>query len=75
MYANLKLQLFKAGIRQNQFAQMLNIHETVLSKIVNGFRQPEPELRARIAELLKKEEQWLFAVTRESAPWLDNKDH
>lgn len=75
MYANLKLQLFKAGIRQNQFAQMLNIHETVLSKIVNGFRQPEPELRARIAELLKKEEQWLFTVTRESAPWLDNKDH
>jgi transcriptional regulator with XRE-family HTH domain len=70
MYANLKLQLFKSGIRQNQFARMLNIHETVLSKIVNGFRQPEPELRARIAALLEQEENWLFTSTGEkSTAW------
>lgn len=62
MYPNLKLQLFKSGMRQNQFARMLNIHETMLSKIVNGFREPEPELRARIAALLGTEEQWLFAA-------------
>lgn len=60
MYPNLKLQLWRAGVRQNQLAQMLGIDESVLSRIVNGFRQPNRETRARIAELLGSEEEWLF---------------
>jgi len=60
MYPNLKLQLWKAGIRQNRLAQSLGIDETMLSKIVNGFRQPSPEMREKIARLLKSDEHWLF---------------
>jgi transcriptional regulator with XRE-family HTH domain len=41
---------------------MIGIHETLLSKIVNGFRQPDAEVRARIADVLKSDEGWLFAA-------------
>lgn len=60
MYPNLKLQLWIAGIRQNRLAKMLQIDETQLSKIVNGFRQPSREMRGRIALLLRSDEEWLF---------------
>ena len=60
MYPNLKLQLWKTGIRQNRLAQMLEMDETALSKIVNGFREPSVELRGKIAALLDSEELWLF---------------
>ncbi len=60
MYPNLKLQLWKLGIRQNGFAKSLNMDETVLSKIVNGYRTPTPRLRKQIAALLESEEAWLF---------------
>jgi transcriptional regulator with XRE-family HTH domain len=60
MYPNLKLQLWKAGIRQNRLANMLGLDESLLSKIVNGFREPSPTLRAKIAGLLQSDEQWLF---------------
>ena len=60
MYPNLKLQLWRTGIRQNRLAQMLGLDETAMSKIVNGFREPSGELRAKIATLLETEEEWLF---------------
>ena len=60
MYPNLKLQLWKQGIRQNRLARILEIDETILSKIVNGFREPSAELRLKIADLLQCEEPWLF---------------
>ncbi len=60
MYPNLKLQLWRRGIRQNRLAQMLDLDETVLSKIVNGYRQPGGDLRQRIAALLESDEGWLF---------------
>jgi transcriptional regulator with XRE-family HTH domain len=62
MYPNLKLQLWRSGIRQNRLAQLIGIHETLLSKIVNGFRQPDAEVRARIAAVLKSDEGWLFST-------------
>jgi transcriptional regulator with XRE-family HTH domain len=61
MYPNLKLQLWKAGIRQNRLAQIVGVHETLLSKILNGFREPDADTRARIAATLQCEESWLFA--------------
>lgn len=63
MYPNLKLQLWRTGIRQNRLAQSLGIDETMLSKIVNGFREPSPQMREKIALLLKTDEQWLFERT------------
>ncbi|MFN0171064.1 MAG: helix-turn-helix domain-containing protein [Bryobacteraceae bacterium] len=71
MYPNLKLQLWKSGIRQNRLARMLDLDETVLSKILNGFRVPSPETRERIAALLNCDEDWLFEsvqIEPESAP-------
>lgn len=67
MYPNLKLQLWRSGIRQNRLARLLNIHETQLSKIVNGLRRPEPAVRARIAAILNSDEEWLF--TAEDSVW------
>jgi transcriptional regulator with XRE-family HTH domain len=60
MYPNLKLQLFKIGMRQNLLAQSLGIDESMLSKIVNGFREPSQELREQIASLLDSDSDWLF---------------
>jgi transcriptional regulator with XRE-family HTH domain len=62
MYPNLKLQLWKAGIRQNRLAQMLGIDQTLLSKIINGFRPLDSEIRSRIAAALQSDEAWLFAA-------------
>lgn len=60
MYPNLKLQLWKTGIRQNRLAQMLGMDEAALSKIVNGYREPGAALRKSIAGLLQSDEAWLF---------------
>ena len=65
MYPNLKLQLWMSGIRQNRLAKMLDMDETTLSKIVNGFRQPTAEMRGRIASALKSDERWLFQTMAE----------
>ena len=62
MYPNLKLQLWMSGIRQNRLAKMLDLDETTLSRIVNGFREPNEEIRGRIASLLQSDEGWLFRV-------------
>lgn len=60
MYPNLKLQLWKSGIRQNRLAHMLGMDETALSKIINGYREPGAELRRFIATILQGDEDWLF---------------
>jgi transcriptional regulator with XRE-family HTH domain len=62
MYPNLKLQIWKCGFHQNRLAQMVGIHESLLSRIVNGFRQPDALLRLRIAQALKSDEHWLFST-------------
>jgi len=60
MYPNLKLQMWRSGIRQNRLARMLDLDETILSRIINGFRKPAPELKAKIAVVLNSDEKWLF---------------
>ncbi len=60
MYPNLKLQLWRAGIRQNRLAQLLGMDETMLSKVINGYRVASPELRGKIAIILQQDEEWLF---------------
>lgn len=60
MYPNLKLQLWRTGIRQNRLARLLGVDETILSKIINGYRVANPELRQRIAVVLDSDAEWLF---------------
>jgi len=68
MYSNLKLQIWKTGIHQNRLAKMLQMDESILSRIVNGFRKPSNELQTRIAILLNSDPAWLFEEETESAP-------
>jgi len=68
MYANLKLQIWKSGMRQNRIAQLLGMDETVLSKIVNGFRAPTESVRVNLAAVLHSDEAWLFQWDGEGAP-------
>ena len=60
MFLNLKISILQAGIRQNRLAQAIQIDEALLSKIINEFREPTGEQRKRIAEVLGKDENWLF---------------
>ena len=60
MYPNLKLQIFKSGIHQNHLARQLGLTDTVLSKIIHGYRQPTQEQRRLLAEYLSVDENWLF---------------
>ena len=60
MYFNLKLCLLRTGVRQNQMAQAIQMDEALLSKIINGFREPNSRQRRLISEFLQEDEQWLF---------------
>jgi transcriptional regulator with XRE-family HTH domain len=74
MYPNLKLQLWKTGMRQNRLANVLVIDETVLSKIINGFRRPSRDLQERIAKVLECDPSWLFEQTENRQLVTDLKD-
>jgi len=60
MYANIKLEVFRRGIHQNQLARALGMDETLLSKIIRGFREPSEAQRKQLADYLDASEQWLF---------------
>jgi len=68
MYTNVKLQLWRSGIRQNRLARSLGMDETVLSKIINGYRRPNPDVRRKIAAALQTDEDWLFQTAELSEP-------
>jgi len=60
MYPNLKLHIFRLGIRQNQIAKDLKFCESQLSKIIHGYREPSPGERKLLAGYLNVDESWLF---------------
>jgi transcriptional regulator with XRE-family HTH domain len=60
MYLNIKLQILRLGIHQNNIARALGINESVLSKIIHGYREPSKTHREQLAAFLKAEESWLF---------------
>ena len=60
MYPNLKLQLFRSSVRQNFLARAVGIDESILSKIIHGYREPSREQRQLLANYLGVEESWLF---------------
>jgi transcriptional regulator with XRE-family HTH domain len=66
MYLNLKVSIWQSGLRQNRLAQALNLDEALLSRIINGFREPTPAQRTSIARALQKDESWLFARDAET---------
>jgi transcriptional regulator with XRE-family HTH domain len=60
LYPNLKLEIFKRGIRQNHLAKELGINEANLSKIINGYREPSSALKQLLAGFLQSDVDWLF---------------
>lgn len=68
MYPNLKLQLFRNAVRQNFLARELGIDESILSKIIHGYREPSPEQRQMLSGYLGVEESWLFEKYENVSP-------
>ncbi|MFZ3212873.1 MAG: helix-turn-helix transcriptional regulator [Terriglobales bacterium] len=60
MYPNLKLQIFKRGVRQNHLARQIGISDPILSKIIHGYRPPTEAERKLLAACLEADENWLF---------------
>jgi transcriptional regulator with XRE-family HTH domain len=58
---NLKSAIAVRGLRQVDLALELKIAPSILSEIVNGRRSADASLRARLAEILQANEDWLFA--------------
>ena len=61
MFTNLKLLIWRSRIHQNRMAQEMQMDEAVLSRIINGYREPTTEQRRKIARYLEADENWLFA--------------
>ncbi len=68
MFPNLKLQIFRSGSHQNRLAKAVGIDETVLSKIIHGYRNPTAEQRKLLADYLAADEAWLFECFETSPP-------
>jgi len=68
MYPNLKLQLFRSSVRQNFLAREVGIDESVLSKIIHGYREPSKAQRQLLANYLGAEETWLFEKFEIASP-------
>jgi len=69
MYPNLKLQIFKRGVRQNHLARQIGISDPILSKIIHGYRAPSEAERKLLASYLEADENWLFEkFESEAAP-------
>ena len=60
MYPNVKYQIFRLGLRQNSLAKALGMGDASLSKIINGYREPNAEERKLLATVLQADEVWLF---------------
>jgi transcriptional regulator with XRE-family HTH domain len=60
MYPNLKLVIFKKGLHQNNLARNVGMDETLLSKIIHGYREPTAVQRRSLAGYLAVAEEWLF---------------
>ena len=63
LYPNLKLTMYRTGVRQNLLAKTIGIHEAHLSRIINGTRRPGPEVREQIASVLRENVEWLFELS------------
>ncbi|HTP67872.1 MAG TPA: helix-turn-helix transcriptional regulator [Dongiaceae bacterium] len=81
MFPNLKLQIFRTWSHQNKLARAIGMDETILSKIIHGYRDPTAEQRKMLASFLGADEAWLFesfeAVKMQAASDLAavNKNH
>ena len=60
MLMNLQIAIRVRGLRQFEIARSLGVDAGRICEIIAGRRNPSPELRSRIAELLRADPDWLF---------------
>jgi transcriptional regulator with XRE-family HTH domain len=65
MLAKLKLKILESGRDGRQLSNLLGIHPSQLSHIVRGRRVASPELRRRIARLLRAPQRELFSENKQ----------
>ena len=68
MLVNLRAAILERGTRGWKVARKANIPPNRFSAIVHGQYQPSASLRAKIAEVLEADENWLFAPSVEIPP-------
>lgn len=61
-YPNVKIYASKKGIRLLDIAAALEVDYSALCSMLNGTRRLKPELKPRIASLLRVSEEVLFGV-------------
>ena len=59
--ANIKLALATRRLNQADLAVRVGISPTAMSEVIHERRIPDPRLRARIAQELATDENWLFS--------------
>ena len=74
MATNLKLwtAIRERGLRQYQLANLAQISETTLSKILNGRTRPAEYVRIRIARVLQMPQEELFPSGQDRVPRTDD---
>jgi transcriptional regulator with XRE-family HTH domain len=60
MYANVIFRLHEKKMKQKELAEFLGVHNTLLSKYLNGYREIPQHVRGEISKLLERDEAWLF---------------
>jgi transcriptional regulator with XRE-family HTH domain len=55
-------------VRQNFLARAVGIDESILSKIIHGYREPSKKQRQLLANYLGVEETWLFEKFEMASP-------
>lgn len=72
MLGNLKVALAERRIRQADLAAAIKVAPSTLSEFIHGRVELAPHQRQRIAEMLRADPAWLFAVvTHIPAPKAD----
>jgi hypothetical protein len=66
--ANLKAAIGVGFGSQLAFARAVGLHSVKVSRLCRGWIEPTPVERERIAEALRADADWLFAVVRIPAP-------
>lgn len=58
----LQFEIFKKGLTNQEFAQIVGISSNMLSLIINGHKSPGPKTAKKIVEFLEVEFEELFEL-------------
>lgn len=65
--SRIKISLYKKGLTQQELASKLGLSEASISRICNGWKLPNEELKTKIAKLLQRKVEFLWPPKREKS--------